>query len=687
MNGLISQRVGFWRAQFDVLVASIISSLLVYGLAWVAGPPWAEILSVAGLGVYCWGGWRLAPGTGSLWRRAGRVAAWILLCALLGGVAGWGLTHLLSYPRPFFGSDPSQFRIGLGLAVLTSLLIVVPLAAFGRMIALLQTAAQQRLQWRLTFGFVVIGVVTTLLVYLAIGLYLGLYSVVVDTPIADPLRAAERLSSDLQPLVEQGDTATLQTTFEQILAGTTRIPTTLQRGELDPSLDGLWQLALIRFEDDQRYVLVTAAVAEQAQAYPQLTDLERFRLPLITARAQQACVLAQPARGTIPDSAICPIDAEHFLLVETLAAIESAQAGALIGRVLGVVSASLAASLGGLFLAGTVVLVVASLLGFGLARRTTRRIERIAAATQALAGGQRQLISDARPDELGALATYFNQMAAQLAEREAALMVERDRAERLLATNRRMVANISHELRTPLATLRGYLEALEQSHAAVLPTHDMQVIQSETDRLTLLIDDLFTLTRAEARQLPLQPEAIMLQPFVQRLVDTLAPLARRQRSLEVLANLPEEPLRIWADPARLEQILLNLLQNALRHTPPGGIIVVEAQAEPAHVAIAVADTGVGIEPADLPHIFERFYRGDTSRARETGGAGLGLALVRELTEAMGGSVTATSQVGRGSRFTIRLPHNSERSLPVIPSVARNPSPTERDSSVAHAPAE
>lgn len=182
----------------------------------------------------------------------------------------------------------------------------------------------------------------------------------------------------------------------------------------------------------------------------------------------------------------------------------------------------------------------------------------------------------------------------------------------------------------------------------------MSVIQGEMRRLTALIDDLFTLARAEAQQLPLTVETVDAAALIRRLVDMPAPLARRERQVELVAALPDELPPVRADWARFEQVLLNLIQNALRHTPPGGIVAFEGAAADDGVTLAVADTGVGIPAEELELIFERFYRSDSSRARETGGAGLGLALVRELVTAMGGSVSAESTPGRGSRFSVVL---------------------------------
>lgn len=211
-----------------------------------------------------------------------------------------------------------------------------------------------------------------------------------------------------------------------------------------------------------------------------------------------------------------------------------------------------------------------------------------------------------------------------LEEREAAITAEKDRAERLLQANRRLVADVSHELRTPLATLRGYAEVLETEHGHEIPERDLAVIQGEINRLTSLIEDLFT-------------------------------LARRERQIEIVTALPPELPPVKADRARLEQVTLNLLQNALRYTLPGGIIAVQGSADDGVVTLTVADISVGIPPEETELIFERFYRSDRSRARESSGAGIGLALVKELVGTMGGSVAVESTLGRGSRFSVALP--------------------------------
>jgi signal transduction histidine kinase len=400
-------------------------------------------------------------------------------------------------------------------------------------------------------------------------------------------------------------------------------------------------------------------------------DAQRVLLLLEQARGG-GCVNGRPADGAVSDRAVCAISGQQgelagWLLVESN--IDSSfQFGAEFSRVVTLVLSSVSLTLVTALIAIIMILPLSLGVGYLLARRLTQRLERLTAATGDVAAGDLGRRVDVESlDEVGRLSADFNSMAEQLGARERALADEAARAEALLRANRRLVANVSHELRTPLATLRGYLEALEQAHGDHLPAHDLEVIQREARRLTELIDDLFTLARAEAQQLPLTIEAVDADALAARLVDTLAPLARRERQIELVAALPADLPPVRADRTRLEQVLLNLVQNALRHTPPGGIIAIEGRADPgsATVTLTVADTGVGIPAEDLPLVFERFYRSDSSRARETGGAGLGLALVEELVTAMGGSVAATSEPGRGSRFSVALPQATKADVALV----------------------
>jgi signal transduction histidine kinase len=180
------------------------------------------------------------------------------------------------------------------------------------------------------------------------------------------------------------------------------------------------------------------------------------------------------------------------------------------------------------------------------------------------------------------------------------------------------------------------------------------VVEGEILRLQRLIDDLFTLSQAEVDRLAMHCEPIDVSRVVRRMVEAMAPLAWKTGRVEVVAELPAELPPARADESRLEQILANLVRNAIRHTPPGGIVAVVANGKADAVRVEVRDTGEGIPAEDLPHIWERFYRGENAQ-QDSRGAGLGLALVKELTEAMGGSVEVESVVGQGSCFVVRLP--------------------------------
>jgi signal transduction histidine kinase len=185
----------------------------------------------------------------------------------------------------------------------------------------------------------------------------------------------------------------------------------------------------------------------------------------------------------------------------------------------------------------------------------------------------------------------------------------------------------------------------------------LDVVARETERLSALVDDLLAVARAEAGELKLTVSPVSVVQVVRHVREALGPMARTQRRVTLLERLPDGgvPL-VLADPDRLTQVMMNLVRNAVTYTPEGGLVSIEAAAAgPGHVALAVADTGIGIAPEDLGRVFERFYRTDASRARSTGGFGLGLSIAHDLVEAMGGTIAVESEVGAGSRFTVRLP--------------------------------
>lgn len=242
-------------------------------------------------------------------------------------------------------------------------------------------------------------------------------------------------------------------------------------------------------------------------------------------------------------------------------------------------------------------------------------------------------------DEIGHLARAFNAMADSLAQQE--------------QLRRNMVGDVAHELRTPLTNLRGYLEAARDG----LLTPDATLVNNlyeETMLLNRLVADLQELALAEAGQLTLLRRPSALADIVAQATALLQPQLEA-KGLALQAELPADPPPVDVDPGRVGQILRNLLSNAVAHTPAGGRITISAGRADRHVAVTVRDTGEGIQPADLPFIFDRFYRADRSRARQTGGAGLGLAIVRHLVAAHGGEIAVVSEPGQGAAFTFTLP--------------------------------
>ena len=287
-----------------------------------------------------------------------------------------------------------------------------------------------------------------------------------------------------------------------------------------------------------------------------------------------------------------------------------------------------------------IFLAVAGGVGFFTAGRITRTLIRLRDAVQRID------LRDLSPrvpvegrDEVAALARAFNAMVDRLAAEERA--------------RRQLFADVAHELRHPLAVLKGRLDMMQDGSAPLDPE---QVLRLQDDVITLsrLVNDLRDLSLAEVGQLSLTLGPVDVAALIADLRENLEPVAAdRQVALCVEAAPGLPPVRADAD--RLRQILVNLLTNGLQHTPAGGRVDVRARAQGADVVIEVADTGQGIAPEDLPHVFDRFYRADRARARATGGSGLGLAIVRSLVMAHGGTVQVFSQPGAGSRFVVALP--------------------------------
>ncbi len=288
----------------------------------------------------------------------------------------------------------------------------------------------------------------------------------------------------------------------------------------------------------------------------------------------------------------------------------------------------------------TAALAAAIAVSVLVTRRIGRSVGAVALAAAQVAGGAQ----DARvqPPGLGSefddLAASFNDMADRIAA------VER--------TRRRLLADLAHELRTPIATLDGYLEAA-QDGVQLLDAPTVAMLRTQTHRLARLTEDVAAVSQAEEHALHLDDVAIA--PLARDVVEGHQ-VAAAGRGVRLSAVVPARLGVIHADSDRLAQVLGNLLDNALRHTPSGGSVTVSARAVDGGVSIDVADTGEGISPEHLPHIFERFYRADPARGGQDGGSGIGLAIAKALVEAHGGTITALSPgPGAGSTFTVRIP--------------------------------
>lgn len=245
----------------------------------------------------------------------------------------------------------------------------------------------------------------------------------------------------------------------------------------------------------------------------------------------------------------------------------------------------------------------------------------------------------------------------QLAESRARAEAERARAEHSEQSRRQLIVNVSHELRNPIASIRGHVDSLLDAGQGGSPEDTrryLEVVARETERLGALADDLLAAAQGDAGELRLVLAPVAAGECVRQVADTMAPLAARERSVTIVHEVEEDSPEVLADRDRLVQVLANLVRNAIKYTPEGGIVSLRARRAEAAVEVLVSDTGIGIAPAELERIFERFYRTDASRSRATGGFGLGLAISRDLVEAMGGSITAGSVEGQGSTFTVRL---------------------------------
>ncbi|MBX3082977.1 MAG: HAMP domain-containing protein [Anaerolineae bacterium] len=292
-----------------------------------------------------------------------------------------------------------------------------------------------------------------------------------------------------------------------------------------------------------------------------------------------------------------------------------------------------------------VALLLSFMVGTVIAGQALQPIDIISNAAKAITDADdlsKRIPYDGPPDELGQLTNTFN---ATL-----------ERLERLFLVQRRFVADVSHELRTPLTTIQGNLDLIKRMGNDPQSLAD---IDSEVKRMTRLVGDLLLLAQADSGRLPLRETIVDLESLMIEVYNQLK-LISQEVEIKIVQL---EPVRVKGDADRLKQLLINLITNAIKYTPPHGKIGLSVTNHDGYAWISVSDTGIGIPEEDLPHIFDRFYRVDKARDRKMGGFGLGLSIVSWIVEAHRGKITATSEEGKGSVFTVQLPAFESSMIP------------------------
>lgn len=392
-----------------------------------------------------------------------------------------------------------------------------------------------------------------------------------------------------------------------------------------------------------------------------------LELPPDDLASLQAIAIASPITGS---GQFVTLGSERLLL----AAAATPVSGSAISRV--VVAASTgSADVALRELVGTMLIIAPLLLAFSLgiaysiAGRALRPVDHIINEVRAISDGRslhRRLPIDQEGDEIGRLTVTLNEML--------------ERLERSFAGLRRFTADASHELKTPLAVLRADVEramspAAERSEKLVALEEALQ----ETRRMTDLVDSLLTLARADEGRFDLHREPVELEPLAREVFETAAILGEAAGLTVTMSAL--EPATVLGEAARLRQLFLNLITNAIKYTPRDGSVELSLSSRDTTATFSVRDTGIGISTEDLPHVFERFYRADRARSRssERSGFGLGLAISQWIAEAHGGSIAVRSRLGRGSTFTVTLPTVPRTDTPAASGEASGEEPAIRES--------
>src|SRR5688500_7541149 len=304
--------------------------------------------------------------------------------------------------------------------------------------------------------------------------------------------------------------------------------------------------------------------------------------------------------------------------------------------------------------------IISLFFAFFLSQSMVSRLQALLSLSRSVTAGDLSArVPVSSRDEIGQLTAEFNSMVEQLEH-------SRAEKERLEASRRELIAAVSHDLRTPLASMRAMVEALNDGVVSDSDTiaRYLSNIQNETKHLSTLIDDLFELSQIDAGVLKLHLEPTSIEDLVSDTLESMTAQAEKKK-IRLHGHVEGATVRVPLDAPRMQRVLYNLIQNAIRHTPADGTVTLTVRGQSDRIELLVADSGEGIAPADLPHIFERFYRGEPARTRtdraDATGAGLGLAISRGIVEAHGGTITAMSGPGDGATFRVTLPASGGQS--------------------------
>jgi heavy metal sensor kinase len=299
-----------------------------------------------------------------------------------------------------------------------------------------------------------------------------------------------------------------------------------------------------------------------------------------------------------------------------------------------------------MILVAPVILVASVFIGYSLVGRTLKPVNRVVDEVEAITDGRslhRRLEPVDTGDELARLTSTLNAML--------------ERLERSFVALRRFTADASHELKTPLTVLRSGIErAVTHPRTAPEVLEVLDETLAEVNRMAEMVDSLLMLARADEGRAPLHLEPLDLRELLGEVAET-AGILGEQAEVQVKVRIPTEPVILDADHARIRQLLMNLLTNAIKYTPAGESVEIESTVRDGEITVSVRDTGIGIAPGDLPHIFDRFWRADQARSRtgQRPGVGLGLAISKWIAEAHGGTISVQSRPGRGTTFLVKLP--------------------------------